>query len=247
MQKIYERFGDEKIEFCESYICDGVNYGSGSVGNRPEVFRPCRLLDADIYEHLKYALAHDFLNCELSIPFPEMTDATITTLYDILVDKTVDERTLNAFLKEFDAGPQKTILIVSGLLKFEVLRLALTKRWRVNYGRNALGQRKMAVPYKAKDVASEMTEFGHPDVAICLTHLSYYYSGLSDVELFETFRRLELDENPNDTYNEWIRSVPECKLHVSIKTYSGVNLSDAKQRTNYLFPVLRRNMWVIDY
>lgn len=35
----------------------------------------------------------------------------------------------------------------------------------------------MAIPFKAKDVAAEMTEFGHPDVAICLTQLSYYYSG----------------------------------------------------------------------
>ena len=37
--------------------------------------------------------------------------------------------------------------------------------------------RRMAIPFKAKDVASTNTEFGHPDVALCFTHLSYYYAG----------------------------------------------------------------------
>jgi hypothetical protein len=37
----------------------------------------------------------------------------------------------------------------------------------------------MAVPFQAKDVPAERAEFGHPDVAIILTILSYYYSGLS--------------------------------------------------------------------
>ena len=36
--------------------------------------------------------------------------------------------------------------------------------------------RLMAVPFRAKDVAADRTEFGHPDVALVLTQLSYYYS-----------------------------------------------------------------------
>lgn len=69
-------------------------------------------------------------------------------------------------------------MILSGLLRFEVLKLALIKRWRVNYGVDVNSdRRKMAVPFRAKGVAAEMTEYGHPDVAICLTLLSYYYSG----------------------------------------------------------------------
>lgn len=247
MRSLYIRFGDQKIEFAESYTVNRIDYGSGDAHNRPEVFRPCRLLDTDLYDHLKFALAHDFINGELAIQFPEMTEATKTQVYDVLVDKQLGKYCLEACLKQFDPAPQQTILVLSGLLKFEVLRLALTKRWRVNYGRNVNGTRKMAVPYKAKDVAAEMTEFGHPDVAICFTHLSYYYSGLNDVELFDTFRHLDLSENASETYDEWIRLVPPRILHESIKSYSGVNLSDARQRTEYLFPVLRRNMYVIDY
>ncbi len=38
----------------------------------------------------------------------------------------------------------------------------------------------MAVPFRAKDVSAERTEFGHPDIALFLTQLNYYNQGLTD-------------------------------------------------------------------
>ena len=35
------------------------------------------------------------------------------------------------------------------------------------------------MPYRAKDLPSENTEFGHMDVAITLTCLNFYFSGLT--------------------------------------------------------------------
>ncbi|CAF2934843.1 unnamed protein product [Rotaria sp. Silwood2] len=43
----------------------------------------------------------------------------------------------------------------------------------------------MVIPFRAKDVAADKTEFGHPDVALVLAQLSYYYSGLKDEHLFQ--------------------------------------------------------------
>jgi hypothetical protein len=43
----------------------------------------------------------------------------------------------------------------------------------VNYGVNSNGFRKMVVPFKAKDVALERIEFGHPNMAIVLNLLLY--------------------------------------------------------------------------
>lgn len=54
----------------------------------------------------------------------------------------------------------------------KVLLLALSKRHRVEYGAHPSGLRRMAVPYRAKDVAAERAEFGHPDVAMMLTILT---------------------------------------------------------------------------
>ncbi|CAF4965863.1 unnamed protein product, partial [Rotaria socialis] len=51
-----------------------------------------------------------------------------------------------------------------GLLSSEVLFVTLKKRYRVNFGVNPNPKfnRLMAVPFRAKDVAAENTEFGHP-------------------------------------------------------------------------------------
>ncbi|CAF4745813.1 unnamed protein product, partial [Rotaria magnacalcarata] len=59
-------------------------------------------------------------------------------------------------------------LIIRGLLSSEVLLVAFKKQHRVNYGVNpSLSfNRLMAVPFRAKDVVADRTEFGHPDVAL---------------------------------------------------------------------------------
>lgn len=48
-------------------------------------------------------------------------------------------------------------------------------------------------------------------------------------------------------YENWIQSISSELIDVSIKSYSSVNLDDAYQRDNLLFPLLRFNMHVIDF
>ncbi|OXA45049.1 hypothetical protein Fcan01_20248 [Folsomia candida] len=134
-----------------------------------------------------------------------------------------------------------------GYLKYEIIYLVLSKRWRVNYGVDVEGERKMAVPFRAKDVPAKRTEFGHPDVAILLTQLSYYYSGLSDEELEECFYSLDFVTNKEEEYASWIREIRPEFVHQSIQNLSGVNLSDVQQKQTHLFPFLRRNMVVVDF
>ena len=144
----------------------------------------------------------------------------------------------------------KLLLILRGLLSSEVLFVALQKRYRVNYGvnRDRAFNRLMAVPFRAKDVAAENTEFGHPDVAIVLTQLSYYYNGLDHSQLKQCFQRLQLEElNPALIYNEWISYDNLNVIHSSIQEWKGVNLNDYQQRVQYLFPVLQHNVKIIDY
>ena len=49
--------------------------------------------------------------------------------------------------------------LLRGLLNHQVLLPALSKRWRVEYDLHLAETRRMAVPYRAIDVASRMTEF----------------------------------------------------------------------------------------
>lgn len=69
---------------------------------------------------------------------------------------------------------QALALVLRGILSHDVLFAVLQKRWRVDFGAHPTREHyQMAVPFRAKDVASERTEFGHPDLTICLTNRGY--------------------------------------------------------------------------
>lgn len=162
MKRLWKTYGDEMIEFNDTH------------SDRDDIFKPCRILNETIFEQLKSALVEDFLEGRLDINFPEIVQATKDHLRSVLMQSVDGSMALQ--LHEFPTQ-RDTVLILSGLLRFEVLKLILTKRWRVNYGVNVEGRRQMAIPFRAKDCPNECSEFGHTDVAICYTLLSYYYSG----------------------------------------------------------------------
>ncbi|CAF1440182.1 unnamed protein product [Rotaria sordida] len=157
---------------------------------------------------------------------------------------------INGLVDQFSHNTTQLFLIMRGLLSSEVLFVGLKKRYRVNFGvnQNAKFDRLMAVPFRAKDVAAENTEFGHPDVAIVLTQISYYYKGLTDSQMLQCFNRLSQDESdPEMIYDQWISLEEENDIIASIKQWKRVNLKDYQQRTQLLFPTLRYNMLVINY
>lgn len=174
MRQLYLAHGDKCIEFNNDYV-KRRNVHSQQINYRNDVFVPCRILDDSMFPLLKQALIEDFLNGKIS--FTEITASAKHKLRHILSEKEINKQTIESTLEQFGDTEKNTVYILSGMLRFEVLKSILTKRWRVNYGVSVNGHRKMAIPFKAKDVAAEKTEFGHSDVAICLTQLSYYYSG----------------------------------------------------------------------
>lgn len=178
MKVLYENFGDVKIEYDQKYIQNGQVYGAPRVTHRSDVFTPCRILDETVYDDLCKLLIDDFVNGTLDIQFPEMSETAKILMREFLSEQRNSSVMFNKVKSEFTSVHMDILMILSGLLQFNLLKLVLTRRWRVNYGVKENGIRKMAIPFKAKDVATEMTEFGHPDVAICYTQLSYYYSGL---------------------------------------------------------------------
>ena len=151
---------------------------------------------------------------------------------------------------QFSQNILQRVLILRGLLSSEVLFVALTKRYRVNFGvdSNQKFDGRMAVPFRAKDVAAENTEFGHPDIAIVLTQLFYYYDGLIDGRMLQCFKRLsDIEKHPEEIFNEWISYENEDHLDPSIKTWEGINLKEDQQKRVHLIPTFRKNMLVINY
>lgn len=178
LKKLWEHYGDEKIEFDSNYVKNHQVFGTSTMGFRSDVFTPCRIFDNQVYENLKTLLIDDILRGSLNNISLGVAHTSKQKLKLLLNEEEVSADAYNELLNDLTMTQRTTIHILSGFLRFNVLQLVLGKRWRVNYGVNENGPRKMAIPFKAKDVAAEMTEFGHPDVAVCLTQLSYYYSGL---------------------------------------------------------------------
>ncbi|KAG2112536.1 uncharacterized protein F5147DRAFT_791070, partial [Suillus discolor] len=136
------------------------------------------------------------------------------------------------------------LLVLRGLLACGILAYALKeRRWRVDYGL-APKRTMLAVPFRAKDMPSLRAEFGHPDVAVTLTCLSYYYGGLTLQQLMLCFELLLKQDNPTLEYESWVAGLA-C-VPKSLRQLSGINMESAEQ-----LPELQRlfkfNKAVIDF
>ncbi|KAG6871794.1 hypothetical protein C0995_016567 [Termitomyces sp. Mi166 len=151
--------------------------------------------------------------------------------------------TLRTVVRE--SSSWKRLLLYRGLLGHGLLHFVLReKRWRVDYGLD-LARTLLAVPYRAKDLPSLRADFGHPDVALLLTCLSYYYGGLTEEQLDQSFELLcKLDDPPLE-YAEWVSDREE--IPSSLRDIKGVNLDDEHQRKTILGPLFRKNKAVVDF
>lgn len=156
----------------------------------------------------------------------------------------IESRPLLSYCDENDIS-RSALLLLRGLIAGKILFFALgEKRWRVDYGLD-LHRSMLAVPYRAKDCPSLRAEFSHPDVAIALTCLSYYYTGLNDSQLKHCFAILMKSDNPIVEYEAWANE--DNTLPESLRQLSGINLVDNHQRKNVIFPRFRHNKSVIDF
>lgn len=92
---------------------------------------------------------------------------------------------------------------------------------------------------------STRAEFSHPDVAIALTCLSYYYSGLTKHQVLLCFDLLSKLDNPEMEYDHWIESSKD--LPSELRRLNGVNIEDEAQVDEFLMPLFSRNKGMVDF
>ena len=147
------------------------------------------------------------------------------------------------------------LLLLRGLLTSQILLFALTeRRWRVDYGLLPQWERQygrastmLAVPYRAKDVPAPDTQFGHPDLTIILTCLSYYFTGLTKEELKVSFEILIDQDDPSTEYALWVKEYDRKTIPGSLRTLRDINLRSSEQWDNIIFPLFSRNQVAIDF
>ncbi|KAF2683160.1 hypothetical protein K458DRAFT_305959 [Lentithecium fluviatile CBS 122367] len=128
-----------------------------------------------------------------------------------------------------------------GLFVHRILLSMLKKRWNVQYGLRP-SREPIAVPYQAKGVPSPTSEWGHPDAAIILTCLSFYYQGLDIVQFKRAFEQLLKSDEPSIEYEKWATEV----LPGSLRDYNAINVEDSSQLRD-LHGYVQYNMYLLDF
>ncbi|KAK0642864.1 hypothetical protein B0T16DRAFT_354150 [Cercophora newfieldiana] len=138
---------------------------------------------------------------------------------------------------------KQMVYLLRGLLVNRILIMTLKKRWNVQYGLRPNSD-PVAVPYHAKGVPSEQSEWGHPDVAILFTCLVFYYDGVSEAQLQKALSRVKESDDPATEYDKWVYTTPDFPL--SLRSWNAINVEDASQ-INGIWRAVRYQVVVIDY
>ena len=210
-------------------------------------FPHIRLLDPDVASELVSLIAKDIMNGLLAdLNIIQASKTVKDSIHKFIIMPKVGESDVQ-IVREYSGGASAwtRILHLRGLLASGILCFALTeRRWRVEFGL-APWRTMLAVPYRAKDVPAPRAEFGHPDVAVMLTCLSYYYQGLDEEQLMTCFELLLQLDSPDLEYDLWIRNWPTAPDY--LHRVSGINIKSMEQWNKHLLPIFSRNKATIDF
>ena len=220
-----------------------VEYEDRKHGAFPHI----RLLHPDAGSELVHLIAQDIMGGQLADLNLTQASQDVKDTFHIFITLTDVKESDVQMVQEYSRGTSMwmRILHLRGLLASGILSFALTeRRWRVGFGL-APSRTMLAVPYRAKDVPAPRAEFGHPDVAVVLTCLSYYYQGLDQNQLMTCFELLLQLDNPDLEYELWVRDWPTAPEY--LRQVSGINIKSLEQWNEYLLPVFSCNQATIDF
>ncbi|KAI0121978.1 hypothetical protein F4814DRAFT_407109 [Daldinia grandis] len=137
---------------------------------------------------------------------------------------------------------RQTVYLLRGLFVHRILIMALKKRYGVQYGLHP-SRDPVAVPFHAKGVPSEQSEFGHVDVAILLTALAFYYSGINLSQTRQALEAVLKSDDPASEYDKWTEDegFPDY-----LRDWHSINVDDSQQMSQ-IWSCVRFKVPVIDY
>lgn len=206
------------------------------------------LLSRDINRELIVRIASDVVDSHVpGLNFQLCSPTVKKAVLNFIQDQQVSVEDCKELTRSF--GEQKPLiqklLLVRGFVAYKILIFVLqSKRWSVNYGFDPT-RCLSAVPYRAKGVPAPSAEFGHPDVAVALTCLSYYYSGLSDSQIRKSLELLRKSDDPSIEYLSWIKHCNQLPKH--LHSWYAVNLEDDHQCYDQIFPAVRHSKQLADF
>ncbi|KAH8745119.1 hypothetical protein F5883DRAFT_703262 [Diaporthe sp. PMI_573] len=155
-------------------------------------------------------------------------------------DKDGLKEVVNLFADQESAA--KTLLLVRGLILNRILLFCMKRRFNVQYGLHT-ERDPMAVPFEAKGVPSESSEFGHPDVAIIFTTLSFYYAGLTLAQFRQSLSSVLKADDAASAYDRWTHGCDT--LPAGLRHWNVINCDDDGQ-VEELYSHLRHDRNVLN-
>ncbi|KAK6354034.1 hypothetical protein TWF730_008454 [Orbilia blumenaviensis] len=212
-----------------------------------------RIIDKDIGEKMLTEMAKEIcINASHKMPSVSSKLRLVSRKLREMVFQFVSVRDISEEIQETilrDCEHLRVqLLVLRGLIADGVLLFILRdKRYRVDYGLDPK-RSNLAVPYRAKDRPAVKAEFGHPEVVLILTCLSYYYGGLEYPALENCFDLLLKTDDPDLTYENWTSWTKRYqKVLPSFSGLRGLNLLDEDQKTKTIFPFFKYNKHIIDF
>ena len=190
--------------------------------NLPFEFEVLRSLDEDEKAMLKIFVKSKQANCV----WPSSTTVNLS--------ERETWEACQSFLK-WHVNVQKTALALRGILIYGVLFHCLAKVCHRDFGPPSSGKGKeMGIPYLGADTPNPRAEFSHPDIAIFLTFLSWYWTGLDAEQLQRAFREL-INSGVNSAhqrYQQWFhlsRQVMTVEHQRMLDDIDKIDLTDESQ------------------
>ncbi|QRV77955.1 hypothetical protein RhiJN_05970 [Ceratobasidium sp. AG-Ba] len=199
----------------------------------------------DIIAEINHSVARDAIAGLIpNLNFSLLPRTTKEAARHFITDPGIPEDKVEA-IRGLDSSLREGLLLLRGLLACGIIEFTLKeKHYRVDYGLD-LSRSLLAVPYRAKDIPSVRAEFGHPDVSVVLTCLSYYYHGLTSGQLDTCFELLYKLDSPATEYQRWTSHNND--ITPDLRELSGVNIKDREQFTKVLVPTFASNVGVVDF
>ncbi|GAB1319238.1 ubiquitinyl hydrolase 1 [Madurella fahalii] len=218
------------------------------ISERPGGFPMAHFLQKEAEDELNRRIVRDISSGRTTVlplgmnPSGSFPHALVQT---VLHNDSIDPNLVEELASQFPNAKvaSDNLLLMRGLLVKRILLLCLKKRWNVQYGFHP-GRHPVAVPFDAKGVPSEQSEFGHPDVALLLTCLSFYYTGLTSAQFRDGLRHVLNSEDPAAEYDRWTqnsRSLPDHLSH-----WNAINI-DHQEQFDELWERLRLSRSVLNH
>ncbi|KAF2135526.1 uncharacterized protein K452DRAFT_303485 [Aplosporella prunicola CBS 121167] len=211
-------------------------------GGFPFVF----FLRNDVEEALIRRIVDDIIHDRTSIiPMMDCTQTERNAIRNFITQGRVSQTVADRIEQLFPDKPiaKQNLYLLRGLLVHRILLLALKKRWNVQYGLHP-ARDPIAVPYHAKGVPSEQAEWGHPDVSILFTCLSFYFGGLAPLQLRQCLEHVDKSDDPFGEYDRWTHAC--SSLPDVMRDWNVINSDDELQLAE-LWKYLRYEVIVVDY